>query len=353
MAPAQKDTLRKLQAEAYLSVLRAVAASELDWVRAFDDERENEEGRKRCIVFFFFADRRLSTTALSLSLLCRMSSLVHFLPPSDRRSVVVQREGRHWRFSDAGETSRRHAPGERMAQGKMPPPPPSSFAVAVASFSTFFLSHFSLLLPPPPPKKKKNQHQNPTAQGAHAHRPSPGARHRRRGARRAARQGPPGRQDHEAAAGGGGRGQGRGGRGGGRRWGGLGRGRLRFRCACCPRGPSAAHKGRAEGAAEGAEGAEGARAEGAAGCCRGGRGGRGCCCCGGGSGCSGRRRRRRRHWNFDARRFSTRSGQGNALGHCKVRRRSGKSFVFLERGKPRQQRGTEQQRRQWAAAAAI
>ena len=54
MAPAQKDTLRKLQAEAYLSVLRAVAASELDWVRAFDDERENEEGRKRCIVFFFF-----------------------------------------------------------------------------------------------------------------------------------------------------------------------------------------------------------------------------------------------------------------------------------------------------------
>ena len=157
MAPAQKDTLRKLQAEAYLSVLRAVAASELDWVRAFDDERENEEGRKRCIVFFFFADRRLSTTALSLSLLCRMSSLVHFLPPSDRRSVVVQREGRHWRFSDAGETSRRHAPGERMAQGKMPPPPPSSFAVAVASFSTFFLSH------PPPKKKKKKPTPNPTS----------------------------------------------------------------------------------------------------------------------------------------------------------------------------------------------
>ena len=33
MAPAQKDALRKLQAEAYLSVLRAVAASVLDWVR--------------------------------------------------------------------------------------------------------------------------------------------------------------------------------------------------------------------------------------------------------------------------------------------------------------------------------
>ena len=52
MAPAQKDTLRKLQAEAYLSVLRAVAASELDWVRTFDEERQGERTRgTRCIVF--------------------------------------------------------------------------------------------------------------------------------------------------------------------------------------------------------------------------------------------------------------------------------------------------------------
>jgi hypothetical protein len=50
MAPAQKDTLRKLQAEAYLSVLRAVAASELDWVRmkaVGKREKESVRGAKR------------------------------------------------------------------------------------------------------------------------------------------------------------------------------------------------------------------------------------------------------------------------------------------------------------------
>lgn len=54
MAPAQKDTLRKLQAEAYLSVLRAVAASELDWVRSLtkSDKGREREGA-RCIVFSF------------------------------------------------------------------------------------------------------------------------------------------------------------------------------------------------------------------------------------------------------------------------------------------------------------
>lgn len=68
MAPAQKDTLRKLQAEAYLSVLRAVAASELDWVRrTFDEERQGEknEGSATAIVFFLLRRRSSPPTALS------------------------------------------------------------------------------------------------------------------------------------------------------------------------------------------------------------------------------------------------------------------------------------------------
>lgn len=76
MAPAQKDnTLRTLQAEAYLSVLRAVAASELDWVRTFDTKSgQGGENGTRCIIVFFpfAADRRLPT-ALTSEHFCRTS----------------------------------------------------------------------------------------------------------------------------------------------------------------------------------------------------------------------------------------------------------------------------------------
>lgn len=69
MAPAQKDTLRKLQAEAYLSVLRAVAASELDWVRgkkrgdaARTRGRERETQRRFSLPPIAAADGSLRTS---------------------------------------------------------------------------------------------------------------------------------------------------------------------------------------------------------------------------------------------------------------------------------------------------
>ena len=91
MAPAQKDTLRKLQAEAYLSVLRAVAASELDWVRrTFDEERQGDknEGSATAIVFFLLRRRSSPPTALSLRVALRRVSVSVQFSPSGRRSAV-------------------------------------------------------------------------------------------------------------------------------------------------------------------------------------------------------------------------------------------------------------------------